>query len=144
MGKELIRYQDWPSRLGKEFKLGAERKFKYGKHDCCLSICNCVKVITGVDVAMEFRGYTNRKGAFDWIKKHGSVEGIAEYITNKYNMDEIKVKKMSAGDVGVLIDDKKQQVLCMMSLGGRNVFCTSGKSGWILVGRDRVKRAWRV
>ena len=53
--------------------------FEWGKHDCCLFVCDWVERVIGIDIAVDFRGqYKTEKGAFKLLFKRGlnDVESI--------------------------------------------------------------------
>ncbi|SFD55400.1 DUF6950 family protein [Pseudoalteromonas denitrificans] len=53
----------------------AEREnmpFEWGKHDCCLFVCDWILCACGKDLGLNFRGkYLTKKGAFKQLFKHG-------------------------------------------------------------------------
>jgi hypothetical protein len=49
-----------------------DKPFTWGEHDCCLFVCHCVDVMTGIDPGHLYRGkYTTEKGAYKQLKKRG-------------------------------------------------------------------------
>jgi hypothetical protein len=96
----------------------------------------CIKVMTGVDHATDYRGYVNMKGALKMLQKYGGVEGIATC-----ELGESKdVKLASRGDV--------------VSLKGRNFntlgVCTGdkivsvGRDGLVFFSMSHGLKAWSV
>lgn len=53
------------------------KEFKWGEHDCCLFVCDCVKAMTGIDPAENHRGhYSTELGAKKALVKYGRIEDV--------------------------------------------------------------------
>lgn len=143
MGQRVKRFENWQPLLIESIKSKIGLDFKYGEHDCCLSICDNILAMTGVDVAEEFRGYTTLAEAKVFRKKHKGVRGIAEYITKKFNFPEILPGFAGAGDVVLVQDDKKEFHLSMVELNGIKVI-TAEDGGWNYWDRTEIVKAWKI
>ncbi len=138
----MKRFQDWPIRLEKAVIDHAQLKFKYGQHDCCLSVCDCVLAMTGEDLAEDFRGYKTKKQAFDLLKKRAGIKGIIEEMAKKHNIEEIQTSFGQRGDV-VLINYNNRDSLGIIDLSGRFVLVAS-IVGWCALPVKEAIRAWRI
>lgn len=73
----LERLTDWRSRLSQHIEAERFRPFVWGEHDCCLWICDCIKVMTGVDIAEPYRGqYENAFGAIKQMRLIDNVKTV--------------------------------------------------------------------
>ena len=52
----LTRLPGWQGALDRFLTAHRETRFQYGVWDCCLFACDAIEVMTGVDVAAQFRG----------------------------------------------------------------------------------------
>lgn len=67
-----MKVKNWERKLTEFIQARRKRRFKWGKDDCALFAADCVKHITGVDYAEEFRGkYSDEKGAKSVLIKEG-------------------------------------------------------------------------
>lgn len=65
-----MRKDHWEISLDNYLDEQFEKPFEYGVRDCCLFAANWIELLTGVDVAAEYRGkYTTELGAARLIKK---------------------------------------------------------------------------
>jgi hypothetical protein len=143
----MQRFPDWAARL--EFFLleQAERRFEYGRWDCCLFVCDAIAVMTGVDPAAEFRGrYDSARTAGQLIRRsYGahSVAAIAAGVAARFGMREVPMRLAGRGDV-VLIRRKRDSSLGLVALDGAHVIVLAGSVGMARVPRFAGHRAWAV
>lgn len=99
----LRRYNDWPERLA-EFTKGAERRlFRYGEWDCAMLSADCVRVLTGEDLAAEFRDqYDSAESAAYAIAKSGHGN-LRDMVSAK--LPEIEPLMAQRGDVVMIEQD---------------------------------------
>ena len=140
----IQRFPDWRKRLILSFELGSRKNFKYGVHDCCLAVWDCVASMTGVDLGRDFRGYSTEAEANAFIDMYGSIFGIAKHVAKVFQLPEISLGRMRVGDIGVAVDKRGVEGLCIMSLDGRNVYSVPLRSGWSLHPKTAVIGAWRI
>src|SRR5690348_217084 len=99
-----MKYNDWEKRLG-EYTISVEKlPFKWGVHDCALSVCDAAKTMTGVDYAEGFRGrYTSARGAMRVIKRYcgGNLEDLAAKVAELFGLKEVPVLMAQRGDICV-------------------------------------------
>ena len=138
----MDRYQDWSVRLNKFITDHHTQGFEYGKHDCCLYVCDAVLAMTGVDMAEDFRGY-DEKSFEKLLKDNKGVGGIAIQMAKKLNLHKIPVSFAQRGDVVYLKDSEEQSVLGIVSMNGRDVYVATniGVTEYPLV---HCNHAWRI
>lgn len=140
----LTRFPDWPARLTAAIRERRSAAGAWGAGDCALFTCDCVKAMTGVDLAAEFRGtYRCAFGAARRLRAvaGGGLEDLAEQTARRLGIPEIAPPFAGAGDV-VLADlpDGPALGICVGAFG------LFGRLGGGL-GRLRLaelRRAWRI
>ncbi len=138
----MDRYQDWPVRLNKFIADHHNQGFEYGKHDCCLYVCDAVLAMTGVDMAEDFRGYDESSFQELLDKNHG-IGGIAIQIAKKLNLSKIPVSFAQRGDVVYLKDVEGQLVLGIVAMNGKDVYVASN-IGIVSFPLHQCDYAWRI
>ncbi len=98
----LKRRTDWPEALAAEIERAWSLPFVWGMNDCCLFACNCVLVLTSVDLAASFRGYRTRREAMEVLKKFGGIGGVAEAVARIHAVPEIVPLRARRGDICLL------------------------------------------
>lgn len=138
--KKLKRFPDWPERLARRINDSRELPFVWGKNDCCLFAMDCVRDITGVDLAKPYRGYKTQVQALRLLNKSGGVAGIAEAVAKKYKIEEIPALAAQRGDV-CLFDIGRGDTLGVAA--GEYIFAP-GFDGLIGFPILQGVRAWRI
>ena len=141
----MERLKDWDIRLWAFLRRAERRRFEWGQHDCALFACNCIKLITGMDVAKPWRGrYKTHRGAAGTLRRiaGGGLEAVAETIAATNNFEEVPVNFARRGDV-VLLDEERGPALCVV--GSDGVFAVGpGPDGLKRVPVIDCRRAWRI
>lgn len=143
----IKRINHWEKSLHEFIDLRAGTPFVFGRNDCCLFSCDAIKAITGTDIAAEFRGkYTTQLGALKAIKEitgGSTVENVADYVTQQFEMKELPtVLFAQRGDV-VLFDGEEGPALGIVYLDGRNAVFV-GEAGLRKIAVSKCRRAWQV
>lgn len=134
----MIRFPDWASRLEVFLRANAARRFKYGEWDCCLFVAAAIETMTGIDLALPFRGtYRSRKEA----RAHGRVAAISQRVFDTA-LEPVPVLKAQRGDV-VLIQRSRDHSLGVLGLNGRDVVAVA-KSGFLHLPLRLALSAWHV
>jgi hypothetical protein len=138
----MPRSHDWPERLHRIIESAAELSFEWGRFDCALHVCNCIRALIDVDPAADYRGkYSDAAGA---AKIYGeSFEQFIAATCAKLNFEEVPVTFARRGDVVFLDNDSPQGAIGVVSTDGRFASCASDK-GLVLLPIQRWKRAWKV
>ncbi|KKM65702.1 hypothetical protein LCGC14_1488600 [marine sediment metagenome] len=139
----LRRRQDWPERLLEAINAKADTRFSPGIHDCCISACDIVLHMTGVDVAAKVRGYKGKEEMRAVLNEHGGVEATVESAMKENSCGEILVSLAGRGDF-VLLDMADGPTLAVVDTDGINAIAC-GTKGWERVNiKAHAKRAWEV
>ncbi len=141
------RRPDWPERLDQSLRAAACRPFRYGRHDCCLSVCNAVRAMTGEDLAAGIRGYKNKQEALAALQDAGGLPRLARRITRQRKIAEIAPAFAQRGDIAIVIPGKdldlEAPALAIVDMTGQQILVAS-KVGWRALPRRRAARAWRI
>ena len=142
----MQRRSDWQRVLDEFLRANQDRRFEYGKWDCCLFVCEAIIAMTGVDLADSYRGaYANRAGALQAIGEQlgtASIQSVAAHAAAAHHMPEVPVPHAHRGDM-VLVARGRDYSLGLVALNGREVIVTSKRELWRLPLSCAV-RAWRV
>ncbi|MBU1040147.1 MAG: hypothetical protein KKF77_03485 [Proteobacteria bacterium] len=137
------RRHDWASRLVAQVEAARQRPFAWGGADCCLTACDMVQAMTGVDPAAHFRGrYKTKAGAFRALKAFagGGLEETAQRITTGLAMPEVPPLAAQRGDVCLV--ETLQGPALGICLGAQ--VAVQGPLGLALLPMHQALRAWRV
>lgn len=138
----IERHHDWRERLGRAIEQANTRSFEWGTFDCALHVCDCVKEITGIDLAEKHRGtYSDAAGA-ELIHGDSFQEFVAK-LAAEFELPEVPPTMARRGDIVYVDNGTPQGSLGIVSLDGRFAACASDQ-GVVLARMHRWKRAWRV
>jgi hypothetical protein len=142
----MLRRPDWQAALDEFLRAHQNRRFEYGKWDCCLFVCDAIIEITGVDLAATYRGkYSTRAGALRTIGEQtgaASIRAAAENAALLHGMPEVPILRARRGDM-VLVKRGRDYSLGIVALNGREVILPSKRGLWRLQ-LSRALRAWQV
>jgi len=95
----LQRTTGWEQRLFAYTSGMLAIPFDYGTNDCVLFAASCVEVMTGVDLATEYRGkYNTKAGALRIIAETGA-DSLGDFVASF--LPEKEVSFMQRGDLGI-------------------------------------------
>ncbi len=141
----MRRVKNWDIKLWAFLEKAERKSFRWGQHDCAIFACNCIKKITGLDVAKPWRGkYKTLRGAAGVLLRiaGGGLVLVAEKIAAENNFEEVPVSFARRGDV-VLRAGKLGPALCVV--GSDGVFAVGpGPDGLERVPVANCSRAWRI
>lgn len=137
---DIKRLPNWPELLAGKIDVDRQKPFVWGKNDCCLFAADCVEMITGFDLAKDYRSYKTKAGALRMLKKYGGVAGIAEVIAKQHGIPEIPPLNAQRGDV-CLFDIGRGDTLGVVA--GEHIFAP-GQDGLIGFPILQAVRAWRI
>lgn len=139
----IKRRNDWAAQLSGYLHKIKDKKFKWGTHDCVMHSVNCVKAITGFDMAKGKRQrYKTREGAYILVAKEfdGDLDnGWTEFFGEKRE----DIKKARRGDV-VRITYENQKTYGVIDDTGRSAVMITPKNGLIRIPIAIVEVYWRV
>ncbi len=99
----MKRLPDWHNRLVVYLNQVARTAFNPGEMDCALFIAGAVEAMTGVDLAVEFRGrYTTVLGGLRVAKKAGFAD-IPALVEGRFA--EVSPAFAQVGDIAILQAD---------------------------------------
>ncbi len=138
----MRRFDDWTVRLDAYLSWMAEEAFSWGANDCVLFVRNCIREMTGEDLARGFHTrYNDRKSALRLLGKEG-LEPIIERIAAEKKLLEIRARFAQRGDA-VLVDTDLGPALAIVDLTGERALAPGphGLTAWNL---SLARRAWRI
>ena len=142
----LTRLPGWQSALDHFLTAHRETRFQYGVWDCCLFACDAIEVMTGVDVAVQFRGryhsHTEAQRAIRAYSGSPSVRAVAGRVTEAYTMPQVDILRARRGDV-VLIRRPRDYSLGIVALNGTDLI-TVTPQGLQRIGLSNAVCGWRV
>lgn len=143
----LQRVHDWPERLHRIIASAREVPFQWGRFDCALHVCNCIKAMTGdlVDPGAGYRGTYSTEAGADAIFLAGfsNLGDFAASIAATYSMPEVGVNYARRGDLVWVDNGTTYGALAIVGLDGRFATCASS-AGLAHVRIQRWRRAWQV
>ena len=147
----LPKLDDWPERLNEYLTEIVGMPFVWGQHDCVLAALNAVKVMTGVDYALEIREkYSTALGAVRvMVRLYGvdSLSSAADVFCKKYEGEEVPISFAQRGDIVeadvVSAEGGTGPSLGVVDLDGIHALF-AGPSGAIRIKITDCLRAWRV
>lgn len=135
----MLRQMGWRTALHECVEASRREQFAWGRFDCAIFAADCIRAMTGEDIASSFRGtYADSKGAVRVLKKAGfnDLPAMAEY-----HFDEIAPIMAQDGDIAALESDETGWTLGVF-IGERVI--SRGVEGLGTIDRSRVSRAFRV
>jgi hypothetical protein len=142
----LKRLPGWQGALDCFLTAHRDSRFQYGIWDCCLFACDAIEVMTGVDVAAQFRDrYHTRTEALRAIREYTgkvSVRAVAERVTAAYEMPRVEILRAQRGDL-VLVRRSRDYSLGIIALNGTDVI-TVTPHGLQRIALSNAVCGWRV
>jgi hypothetical protein len=142
----MTRLHNWASLLDRFIAGSRSATFHYGAFDCCLWACDCVRIMTGVDIACDFRGrYQTRSEALRLIQDATgtrSVRGVALHVTQAFAMPRVASSFLQRGDVA-LIPRARDYSLGIVALNGLDILVPL-RTGLRTIPLSSAKSGWRV
>lgn len=119
--------------------------YEWAKNDCCSFVCDAIHVMTGTDTYADFRGtYTDEASAITAMQTiTGTTDktGMVEFMTHKFEMEEIPVPFAQRGDVVLL--SVGEFSLAVVGLDGIKAVGLTEK-GLLKLPLSLAVRAWKV
>jgi hypothetical protein len=143
----LTRKQYWDTRAFHDFLVRrAKMPFMWGAFDCAMFAADGIEVITGVDIAAEFRGaYMDETSAMEAIRRiagGSTVADAAAYCAQKHELPEwAKPLMAQRGDL-VIAKQPTGLIAGLIHLNGQVV--AAGERGLMMMPITAVVRSWHV
>lgn len=133
-----MRLTDWQLRFSDATREAHDKRFKWGEHDCCLWVANCVLAITGIDYAESWRGkYSDESGAYALIKKG---ESLTKMVTSVLKTEAINPNYANVGDVVLIVTGGKEALaIC----NGASVLIPS-RTRMVSLPMSSAKKVWKI
>jgi hypothetical protein len=132
---------DWSARLAAVIDAASKKTFAYGTFDCALFAAECVQATTGIDYAVDLRGYQSKLQAYRIVKEYGSLEAM---ITALLKCDPFHPCYAQPGDVVLgspeLQSDEEGEAIGIC-VGVK--FAFPKQIGISMYSMDRCRLAWR-
>lgn len=150
MGTQLTRIHNWESAFGKLAEQKLREPFSWGVNDCVLMAMDFVQAITGIDLAIDYRGqYNTCTGAARQIirflrehntQEHGSFYTFVSIQSDQHGITEIPVCKAGRADICFYNGSRATQGAALgICLGAQCLF-----AGGSLIPLTQCLRAWRI
>lgn len=137
----MERWHDWQSRLTDYLLAARRQEIDPGKFDCMLFAAGGVRVMTGTDLAAEFRGrYTTLRGGFRILKKAGFPDHLA-LIDDRVG-PRLGWMALRTGDVAAVPGDDGTPAIGIVT--GDLVHCLAPVGGLGAVPLDAALCGWRI
>lgn len=137
----MNRFVDWRRRLAAVIELRRRTPVVFGEHDCALFCADCVRAMTGVDLAAAFRGrYATVDEALTALRDAGH-EDLCSFVATM--LPEIKTSEARIGDVMAIPSDLTGWALGVCN--GESVTVLDAARGCLgSLDRSYATRAFRV
>ena len=133
----LTRHADWRLCLDVLVRDRAIDPFAWGTNDCALFAADCVRAITGVDVAAHLRCYKDARGAKVMLQAYGGLMALATQLLGS----PVGVRNATPGDV-VLVRMAKREALGVMF--DEDTLIGPGADGITVAPLSDALCAWRI
>jgi hypothetical protein len=141
----MTRLDNWQSRLSEYLTRCAHSPFRYGSFDCGLFTTGAIEAMTGVDVAVELRGYKNRVEAFAAIKTlcgTATMEAVGDYLAAQNGIPEVPILMAQRGDP-VMLRHGRRSSLGIVSMFSIEIL-TPSKDGLLRLPLSHATKAWHI
>ena len=119
------------------------KKFKWGEHDCMLSVANYLLDVTGKDPAEEYRGmYDDRLSCARLTGFHEDSVGLFRKCVEGIGL--IETQDPQSGDVGVIDVLQPTGIVTIGALYLGKNWAAQAESGLIICPAIKVYAAWSV
>ena len=136
----MSRCNNWPGVLAAFIEERRDRPFDWATNNCCFFACDWIKVLTGRDIAADWRNVDSALAAERALGGGGGVEVMMEAACSALGWPSCALASARRGDA-VLADTDNGPALGVC-LGERSAFV--GPHGLWFVKTLNCRRAWRI
>lgn len=132
---------DWEERLSAWLAATADRRHRFGHHDCLMQPAGAIEAQTGRDFGADHRGrYNGAAGAARYLRRlgFGSAEALLDSI-----LDPIPPAFAQRGDIALLQVPQGEAVPGVV-IGGEALFLIHGEPEPLRASRAAWAKAWSV
>lgn len=133
-----MRQNNWNNNLSGLVRARKHTPFKWGENDCCTFMADAVKIITGNDIAVGYRGtYTDAASAQKVIDKFSGLENLLTHFFGQPH----GANNAKRGDVVTFTADNGAE--CVGVVCG-TLIAAPGDAGLNMFDIRLAKKSWRV
>lgn len=142
----MRRKENWPELLDEFLRERLDSPFEWGVNDCGLFAADCIRHLTGLDLAAPLRdAYHDEESARDALNRAcggGDLTAYVEMTCRQHRFQEVPLLTAQRGDLLLHISELGPTLL-ILSLDGWQAVGPSPQ-GLQQVPLDRCSRAWRI
>jgi hypothetical protein len=136
----MKRVEGWPLKLSRFLRARRDMPFAWGSNDCLMFAADAVKEITGIDLALRWRGtYSTEEEAATILAGYGGVSGLISLALGHNGTRNVMTAKR--GDVAMIKTDQGEMAAIVDDSGARIAVPMSDK---MTIVRFPLEKAWRV
>lgn len=135
----MKRAPGWEQRLYAFTRGHLRTPYAWGTHDCALFAAGAIEVITGQDIASEWRGYEDEAGAHEALDRLG-CDSVAD-LPERFGLEPCSPSEARRGDV-VLVEAGEQGAFLAICDGATCI--GPAARGLQHTPMGLATRAWRV
>lgn len=137
----MDRWSDWNARLTDYLLAAGRQQIEPGRFDCMLFAAGAVRVMTGTDLAADYRGrYSTLKGGLRVLKRLGYADHVA--LIDALLGDRVGWMALRSGDVAAVPGDDGTPAIGVVT--GDLIRCLAADGGLATVSLDAALFGWRV
>lgn len=137
----MERRHDWQERLTDYLLAAGQQPIAPGRIDCMLFAAGAVRVMTGTDLADDFRGrYTTLKGGLRVLKRSGYADHVA--LIDALLGERVGWMALRSGDIAALPGDDGTAAIGVVT--GDLIRCLAANGGIGPVSLDAALYGWRI
>ena len=136
----MIKKSNWQSKFDNFVNTNMDKKFMWGKWDCCIFSDACIKAMTGQSLIPKQLHLVDKESALETIRDYGStlVNSIRKACKEK-NLQKVHPSFLQKGDL-VIIQQETQ--VCGMYDGSKTIGPSS--DGITAISGNKIIEGWRV
>ena len=136
----MIKKDNWAQRFDNFVADNYEKKFVWGKWDCCLFSDACIKAMTGQSLIPKQLHWVDKESALETIRDYGYtlINSIRKACIEK-NLQKIHPSFLQKGDL-VIIQQKTQ--VCGMYDGIKTI--GPSETGISAISGNAIVEGWRI
>ena len=137
----MERWHDWQSRLTDYLLAAGRQQIEPGRFDCMLFAAGAVRVMTGTDLAADFRGrYTTLAGGLRILKRRGYADHVA--LIDDLLGERVGWMALRSGDIAAVPGYDGTPAIGVVT--GDLIRCLAADGGVGPVALDAALYGWRI
>ena len=142
-GKSVRRLPHWEMLLDGWHKVAETRPFLWGKSDCCLTACDAVLAITGIDPAIGLRGLCHDRASAIRVMRDYAGGGVEKTVAKAFaacGFGDVPPIFARRGDCGLVPGDGGPALAVCLG----KMWAAQSKDGLVYLPLKNGLRAWRI